>query len=124
MIVEFGAFALILALVLSVLQTGLATAGRVRRSPLLAGGADGAAIVGIGAAACAVCCAGPILAFLAAIGLGTAAGVAFFGIGALVVGAAAVALVLWRRRRRQQSCAVTAVPAEVPVELVRTPTQR
>jgi cytochrome c-type biogenesis protein CcmF len=44
MIVEFGAFALILALVLSVLQTGLATAGRVRRSPLLAGGADGAAI--------------------------------------------------------------------------------
>jgi cytochrome c-type biogenesis protein CcmF len=44
MIVEFGAFALILALVLSVLQTGLATAGRVRRSPLLAGGAEGAAI--------------------------------------------------------------------------------
>jgi cytochrome c-type biogenesis protein CcmF len=44
MIVEFGAFALILALVLSVLQTGLATAGRVRRSPLLAGGADGAAM--------------------------------------------------------------------------------
>jgi len=44
MIVEFGAFALILALVLSVLQTGLATVGRMRRSPLLAGGADGAAI--------------------------------------------------------------------------------
>ena len=44
MIVEFGAFALILALVLSVLQTGLAAAGRARRSPLLAGGADGAAI--------------------------------------------------------------------------------
>ena len=37
-IVEFGAFALILALLLSVLQTGLATVGRVRRSPLLAGG--------------------------------------------------------------------------------------
>ena len=37
---------------------------------------DGAAIVGVGAAACAVCCAGPILAFLAAIGLGTAAGFA------------------------------------------------
>ncbi|WP_428150593.1 heme lyase CcmF/NrfE family subunit [Brevundimonas sp.] len=44
MIVEFGAFALILALTLSVLQTGLATVGRVRRSPLLAGGAEGAAI--------------------------------------------------------------------------------
>ncbi|OYW35732.1 MAG: heme lyase NrfEFG subunit NrfE, partial [Brevundimonas sp. 12-68-7] len=44
MIVEFGAFALVLALALSVLQTGLATVGRVRRSPLLAGGADGAAM--------------------------------------------------------------------------------
>jgi cytochrome c-type biogenesis protein CcmF len=43
-IVEFGAFALVLALALSVLQTGLATAGRARRSPLLAGGADGAAM--------------------------------------------------------------------------------
>ncbi len=44
MIVEFGAFALVLALALSVLQTGLATVGRLRRSPLLAGGADGAAV--------------------------------------------------------------------------------
>ena len=44
MIVEFGAFALVLALVLSVLQTGLAAVGRARRSPLLAGGADGAAL--------------------------------------------------------------------------------
>ncbi len=44
MIVEFGAFALILALALSALQTGLSTAGRWRRSPLLAGGAEGAAI--------------------------------------------------------------------------------
>ena len=44
MIVEFGAFALILALMLSVLQAGLATVGRVQRSPLLAGGAEGAAI--------------------------------------------------------------------------------
>ncbi len=44
MIVEFGAFALILALALSALQTGLAAMGRIRRSPLLAGGAEGAAI--------------------------------------------------------------------------------
>lgn len=44
MIVEFGAFALILALALSALQTGLAIAARIRRSPLLAGGAQGAAI--------------------------------------------------------------------------------
>ena len=44
MIVEFGAFALALALALAALQTGLATAARLRRSPLLAGGAEGAAI--------------------------------------------------------------------------------
>ena len=40
MIVELGAFALILALVLSVLQTGMAAAGRLRRSPVLAGAAS------------------------------------------------------------------------------------
>ena len=48
MIIEFGAFALILALVLAVLQTGMAAAGRLRRSPVLAGAAEGAAL------ACAV----------------------------------------------------------------------
>ena len=35
---------------------------------------ENATIVGVGVAACAVCCAGPILGVLAAIGLGTAAG--------------------------------------------------
>ncbi len=43
-IVETGAFALILALALASLQTGLAVAGRLRRSPVLAGAATGAAI--------------------------------------------------------------------------------
>jgi cytochrome c-type biogenesis protein CcmF len=41
---EFGAYALILALVLAVLQTVAAAAGRIRRSPVLAGAAQGAAI--------------------------------------------------------------------------------
>ena len=44
MIAEFGAFALALALALSVLQTVLSAAGRVRRSPVLAGAAQGAAL--------------------------------------------------------------------------------
>ncbi|RZJ04535.1 MAG: heme lyase CcmF/NrfE family subunit [Brevundimonas sp.] len=44
MIVEVGAFALILSLALATLQTLLGVAGRVRRSPVLAGAADGAAI--------------------------------------------------------------------------------
>ncbi len=58
MIVELGAFALILALALAVLQTGMAAAGRLRRSPVLAGAAEGASI------ACAVAVA---LAFAALI---------------------------------------------------------
>ena len=44
MTVELGAFALILALALATLQTGMAVAGRLRRSPVLAGAAEGAAL--------------------------------------------------------------------------------
>jgi hypothetical protein len=65
---------------------------------------EGAALVGVGAGACAVCCAGPILAFLAAIGLGTAIGVAVFGSIALVVAAAVAILVVRRRRRQAGAC--------------------
>ena len=53
MIVELGAFALVLALVLSVLQTALSVAGRIRRSPVLAGAAQGAAIAAAGCVAVA-----------------------------------------------------------------------
>lgn len=78
-----------------------------------------AAIVGVGVAACAACCAGPILGVLAAVGLGTAAGLALFGGVAVVLGAALVAVVVLRRRRRRRaaSCAVTTVPESVPVLL-------
>jgi uncharacterized membrane protein YhaH (DUF805 family) len=65
----------------------------------------------MGAAACAVCCAGPILAFLAAAGVFTAAGVAPFGIFGLLVLVPAVAWFV-RRRRRATVCAV---PATGPV---------
>ena len=65
---------------------------------------ENAAILGVGVAACAVCCAGPILGVLAAIGLGTAAGVALFGTTALIIGALAVAVVMIRRRRRATTC--------------------
>lgn len=66
---------------------------------------ESAALVGVGAAACAVCCAGPILGFLAAIGLGTALGAAIWGVGALVVGAVVAVFVVVRRRRRAAACA-------------------
>jgi Flp pilus assembly protein TadB len=76
----------------------------------------GLGLVGAGAAACAACCAGPIVGFLAAIGIASVAGVIVFGaLGLLVV--VAVAGVFWqRRRRRQQRCRPSsgAVPVEVP----------
>jgi hypothetical protein len=62
------------------------------------------AIIGAGAAACAVCCAGPILGFLAAIGLGTAAGVAVFGAAGLLIAVLGIIVVLGRRRRRSMTC--------------------
>ena len=78
---------------------------------------ENAAIIGVGVVACAACCAGPILGLLGAIGLGTAAGFALFGTFAFVVGLAAVAYVVVRRRRRIADCAVDVAPAAVPVEL-------
>jgi hypothetical protein len=72
-------------------------------------------IVGFGVAACAVCCAGPILGVLAALGLGTVAGFALFGTVAVLVGGAAFAIVLARCRRRASTCAP--LPDRVPVEL-------
>ena len=76
---------------------------------------DSVAILGIGAAACAACCAGPIIGFLAAIGLGTAAGAAVFGLGALLVGAT-IAVIVVRRRRRRRTCTPAAI-APQPIEL-------
>jgi hypothetical protein len=77
---------------------------------------EGLGILGVGAAACAACCVGPILGFLAAIGLTTAAGVAVFGVVGLVL-LVPGALWLLRRRRQQAACAVPEGP--VPVELGR-----
>ena len=74
------------------------------------------AVIGAGAAACAVCCAGPVLGFLAAAGIGTALGVALFGSIALVFGALAVLVVVRRRRRSRPTCESA---TEQPVEMIR-----
>ena len=76
---------------------------------------ENTAIVGVGAAACAVCCAGPIVGLLATIGVGTAAGFALLGTIAVVIGALLVAIVLVRRRRRAASCALADATPTVPV---------
>jgi hypothetical protein len=70
-----------------------------------------------------VCCAGPIIAFLAAIGLGTAVGAALYGTIAVVVGAVIGVVVVMRRRRRTKACA-TIPPTSAPVELTATRTRQ
>ncbi|ALL12594.1 heme lyase CcmF/NrfE family subunit [Caulobacter henricii] len=56
MIIELGAFALILALVLSVAQTGLSAVAGARRAPMLAGAGRGAALAAFGATAVTFAC--------------------------------------------------------------------
>lgn len=76
-----------------------------------------AGIVGFGVAACAACCAGPVVAFLAAAGLLTVGSVATFGVAGLVV---TIPVAVWFRRRRanQPRCEAATV---APVELIARP---
>jgi hypothetical protein len=83
----------------------------------MSGKKENATTRGVGVAACAVCCAGPILAVPATIGLGTAAGFALFGTLSLLIGAAVAAVVLVRRRRRAAACSSTESSEPVRVEL-------
>ena len=76
---------------------------------------DGATIIGVGAAACVACCAGPILGFLAAIGIGTTLGVALFGIAGLAI--AGVGALLLVRRRGGRAAACTPAPVSVPLAM-------
>ena len=73
-------------------------------------------LVGAGVAACAVCCAAPILGFFAAIGLGTVLGVAVFGVVGLFIAAIGIIVLMQRRRRHATSCSTV---DDRPVELVR-----
>jgi hypothetical protein len=74
--------------------------------------------VGLGAAACAACCAGPIVAFLGGLGVaGLLSAAVIGGVGLLVTAAAVGAMAV--RRRRRPSCAV---PQEVVP--VGAPTRR
>lgn len=77
---------------------------------------ESVALAGMGLAACAACCAGPIIGFLGAIGLAGALGAAVSGAGGALVLGVVVALVL--RRRRTRSVATCAAPATVGPALV------
>ena len=79
-------------------------AGRTKPKNLLG-------LLGVGAAACAACCAGPMLGFLAAAGVLTVTGVALFGFFGLLVLVPAAG---WYLRHRQQATAC-ATPDETPI---------
>jgi hypothetical protein len=74
----------------------------------------GLGILGLGAAACAVCCAGPILAFLGGLGLAGLAGTFLFGgIGLIAVAIAAVGYIAVRRRTTRE-VSEASVPVAAP----------
>jgi hypothetical protein len=78
---------------------------------------DRARLLGFGAAACAACCAGPVLAFLGGLTLAGLASAIFVGGAGLVVATlAAAALVVVRRRGRTASHE----PVRVAMPTVRT----
>jgi hypothetical protein len=80
----------------------------------------GFSLLGIGAAACAACCAGPMLAFLGGLSLAGLVSTLVFGtVGLLVAAGAAVAAQLVLRRRRGSSCD----PDQAPVP-VASPSRR
>ncbi len=74
-------------------------------------------LAGVGVAACAACCAGPILGLLTGAGLATVGGFVTFGTIALVVGAVITALILAARSRKEPA-------VEVPVKITERPTHR
>ena len=80
-------------------------------------GKDGLRVVGLGIAACAACCAAPVLGFLAATGVSTLAALTAFGAAGLVLLVPAAAWLV-QRRSRVRTCEVE---APVPVELGRKP---
>jgi hypothetical protein len=84
-------------------------------------GGSGGGILGIGAAACLVCCAGPILAFLGGVGIAGIASTLLVGAAGLGITAAAITgfVVVGRHRR---SCArADEAPMPVAAPTTRAP---
>jgi hypothetical protein len=81
---------------------------------------DAAGVVGLGAAACAACCAGPILGFLGGIAALGVIGALFIGVaGIAIAGSVMVATMTVRGRRSPTPCASPPSSA-----LIATPTRR
>jgi len=85
-------------------------------------GKEGLAVLGLGAAACVACCAGPILAFLGGIGIAGVAGFWLVGGGGLVIAAlAAIAFLVVRRRQRSDRATdpTELIPVQLTVKVER-----
>jgi hypothetical protein len=72
-------------------------------------------VLALGAAACAACCAGPILAFLGGLALAGLASTFVIGVAGLVVAGLALAAFVIVRQRRADAACPTARAAPVPV---------
>jgi hypothetical protein len=80
----------------------------------------GAGILGLGAAACVACCAGPILAFLGGVAALGVVGTFIFGAGTLVVAAVVIgSVVMVRWRRRAITCRTMSAPVAVDAPVRR-----
>jgi hypothetical protein len=73
-------------------------------------------VLGAGAAACAACCAGPVLGFLAATGIASILGALVVGTLGLLIALAVAAIVHQRRRRKTDHCTPTTgtAPLDTP----------
>lgn len=83
-------------------------------------------LYGAGAAACAVCCAAPLLTLLGIVVAGTAATVAALAFAGIVFGlvvAGGALLAVWNQRRRAESCAAEPGPVDIEISTTRTGTQ-
>jgi mercuric ion transport protein len=87
---------------------------------------DGLSVLGMGAAACVACCAGPLLAILGGLSLAGLASTLLIGTAGLVIAAVALAALLVARRRRND-CPVSddsptpvAAPTRRPADLSRS----
>jgi hypothetical protein len=76
---------------------------------------SGFGIIGVGAAACAVCCAGPLLAVLGGLSVaGLAAMLVVGGIGLVIAVSAAAAFVIVHRRRERCVASDRTLPVAPP----------
>ena len=80
-------------------------------------------IIGIGAAACVACCAGPILAFLSGLTIAGVSSTLVIGVAGLGLAAVAAAAWLILRRRGRHGCAdaPTSEPVQVSAPTIRGP---